>query len=78
MSSLSLRLSRAVAHGRACPTGPKTRAELLVTLLRKRATAHVHGAVELEAMLRAQILWSMPTIRAKSLASGDIEWVEGD
>ncbi len=65
MSSLSVRLSRAVAKGRDPSQEPPTRAELLVTLLRKRATAHAHGAVELESMLRAQILWSMPTIRSE-------------
>jgi hypothetical protein len=36
---------------------------LLVTLLRKRATAQCVGATDLEALLRAQILWSLPTMK---------------
>lgn len=39
---------------------PSSRAQLLATLLRKRAAAHNAGAEELEAMLRDQIRWSLP------------------
>ena len=60
---LSLRLSRALQKGRAVPAGPPTRAELLAALLRKRAAAHNAGAPELEALLRAQIRWSLPIER---------------
>lgn len=57
---LSLRLSRALAGGRAEAPTPRNRAELLVTLLHKRAAAHNAGAKELEAMLRDQIRWALP------------------
>jgi hypothetical protein len=61
MSQLLLRLSRAVDNGRAASSAPSTREQLLVTLLNKRAAARNVGADELENMLRAQILWSLPT-----------------
>ena len=38
-----------------------TRENLLYTLLKKRAAASNAGADELEALLRTQILWSLPT-----------------
>ena len=38
-----------------------TRETLLYSLLKKRAAAANAGADELEAMLRAQIRWSLPT-----------------
>ena len=60
MTMLSLQLSRALAKGRATPQPPQSRADLLVSLLRKRAAAHNAGAGELEAMLRDQILWALP------------------
>ncbi len=60
---LSLRLSRALAQGRAAPPRPVTRADLLATLLRKRAAAHNAGAGELEALLRDQIRWALPIER---------------
>lgn len=63
MTTLSLQLSRAVARGRAQPAPPQTRADLLATLLRKRAAAHNAGAVELEAMLIDQIRWALPIER---------------
>jgi len=59
---LSLRLSRAVAQGRAVQR-PESRAALLVTLLRKRAAAHNAGAHDLEALLRDQIRWALPIER---------------
>jgi hypothetical protein len=61
MTSMSIRFSKAVAAGRKTPPPPPTRERLLVTLLHKRAAARNIGAEELEAMLRAQILWALPT-----------------
>lgn len=60
---LSLRLSRALSKGRAARAEPQSRANLLATLLRKRAAAHAAGAEELEALLRDQIRWSLPMLR---------------
>lgn len=60
MTMLSLRLSRALSKGRAGHAEPQSRAKLLASLLRKRAAAHAAGAEELEALLRDQILWSLP------------------
>ena len=64
MSLLLVQLSRAVDRGRATPAGPPSREALLVSLLRKRAVARNQGAVDLEAMLRKQILWSLPVFGA--------------
>jgi hypothetical protein len=63
MTMLSHRFSRALAQGRATPAAPPSRASLLATLLRKRATAHNAGAEELEALLRDQIRWALPIER---------------
>lgn len=63
MTMLSLKLSRAVAQGRALPDRPESRAALLVTLLRKRAAAYNAGAHDLEALLRDQIRWALPIER---------------
>lgn len=60
MTMLSLKLSKALAKGRAAPARPQSREELLVTLLRKRAAAHNIGAEDLEIMLRDQIRWALP------------------
>ena len=60
MTMLSLRLSRALAQGRAPSDQPDNRAALLAALLRKRAAAHNAGAHGLEAMLRDQIRWALP------------------
>ncbi len=71
MTALSVRLSRALSGGRRTPPRPSTRATLLATLLRKRATAHNVGAEDLEALLRDQIRWALPMIapeRAEELA----------
>ena len=65
MSRLLLCLSRAVDRGRAAPSAPASREALLVSLLTKRAIARNMGAVDLESMLRAQILWSLPTMTPK-------------
>jgi hypothetical protein len=61
MTNLSLNFSRAIAGGRQNEAPLPTRANLLVTLLRKRAAARCVGADDLEALLRSQILWSLPT-----------------
>jgi hypothetical protein len=61
MSLLSLRLSRAVERGRSQASPPPSRQQILVSLLTKRAVASRMGATELEAQLREQIRWSMPT-----------------
>ena len=60
MTLLSLRLSRALANGRAAPPEPSSRADLLHALLRKRAAAHNVGDEELEALLLDQIRWALP------------------
>jgi hypothetical protein len=64
MTRLSLSLTRALEKGRIL-RAPPTRATLLATLLRKRATAHDQGAADLEAMLRDQIRWSLPIERGE-------------
>lgn len=64
MTRLSLSLARALEKGRGRCAAP-TRATLLATLLRKRATAHDQGAVGLEAMLRDQIRWALPIERGE-------------
>ncbi|QIG78672.1 hypothetical protein [Stakelama tenebrarum] len=70
MTLLSLRLARALDKGRAAHDAPaRNRAELLATLLRKRAAAHNAGAGDLEALLRDQIRWALP-IEAGGKASG--------
>ncbi len=68
MTALSLALSKAVSRGRRDPQPVATRERLLVTLLRKRATARNVGDVELESMLRSQILWSLPTFDRADLS----------
>jgi hypothetical protein len=60
MANLSFKLSRAINQGRADKGVPKSRAEILVALLRKRAEAHRQGLDEQERSLRAQIKWSLP------------------
>jgi hypothetical protein len=60
---LSLKLSRALAKGRAAPPEPASRADLLHALLRKRAAAHNVGDENLESLLRDQIRWALPIER---------------
>lgn len=60
MADLSFRLSRAVAKGRADKGVPRSRAQILVALLRKRAEAHRLGLHDHEQKLRDQITWSLP------------------
>jgi len=59
MTILSLKLSRALARGRAEAPPPDSRASLLASLLRKRATRTMSAPGELEALLRDQILWAL-------------------
>ena len=60
MSDLLFMLSRAVAGGRAEKGVPRSRAEILAALLRKRAEAHRHGLDDQEQKLRDQIRWALP------------------
>ncbi len=60
MANLLFKLSRAVASGRADKGVPKNRAEVLVSLLRKRAEAHRQGLGDQEQKLRDQIKWALP------------------
>ena len=59
MADLSFMLSRAVSGGRT-EKAPRSRAQILVSLLRKRAEAHRRGLAEHEQKLRDQITWSLP------------------
>jgi hypothetical protein len=56
-------LSKLVSSGRAGKGIPASRAEVLASLLRKRATAWRDGLSDLEGRLRNQILWSLPVER---------------
>ena len=60
MTVLSVRLSQALSRGRKGERPPQSRESVLAALLRKRATAYVVGAEDLEALLRDQIRWSLP------------------
>ena len=71
MTMPSHRFSRALAQGRMRPVEPPSRASLLATLLRKRATAHNVGAEELEALLRDQIRWSLQMVSVPEESSAE-------
>ena len=73
MSDLSFRLSRAVDRGRAEKGVPRSRAEILATLLRKRAEAHRQGLDEQERKLRDQIMWALPIHPAEEPAADPAE-----
>jgi hypothetical protein len=60
VSDLSFMLSRAVSRGRAEKGVPRSRAQILLSLLMKRAEAHRRGLTEHEQKLRDQITWSLP------------------
>jgi hypothetical protein len=60
MTNLSFKLSRALDNGRENKGVPANRAEVLVSLLRKRAEAHRQGLGDQESRLRNQIRWSLP------------------
>jgi hypothetical protein len=57
--NLSFRLAKAVAAGRA-PGALASREAILAALLSKRAAARRAGLADQEALLRGQILWSLP------------------
>jgi hypothetical protein len=61
-SSLSFRLATALAKGRA-PGALASREAILAALLSKRAAARRAGLKDQEALLRGQILWSLPIRR---------------
>ena len=61
-------LSSLVSSGRAEKGVPKSRAEVLAALLRKRAIAWQSGLSDLEARLRNQISWSLPIERPDEAA----------
>jgi hypothetical protein len=65
MSLLALKFSEALRNGRRVPPPSDTREALLVALLKKRATAQAIGADDLEALLRDQIRWALPTVEAE-------------
>lgn len=69
MTLLSVRLTRALAQGRARPASAD-RASMLAALLRKRAAAHNVGARDLEGMLRDQIRWSLPLMPGTAAGDG--------
>ena len=60
MAHLCFMLSRALARGRADKGVPRSRAEILAALLRKRAEAHRQGLGDQERKLREQIKWALP------------------
>ena len=60
MTHLSFMLTRAVNRGRADRGVPKSRQQILLGLLNKRAEAHRRGLGAQERMLREQILWALP------------------
>jgi hypothetical protein len=58
-TSLSFRLAQALNKGRA-PGALASREAILAALLSKRAAARRAGLEDQEALLRGQILWSLP------------------
>jgi hypothetical protein len=60
VANLSFMLSRAVDRGRGERRAPRSRAEILAALLRKRAEAHRQGLGDQERKLRDQIKWALP------------------
>jgi hypothetical protein len=65
MTDLSFLLARAVDKGRADRGVPKSRQQILVGLLNKRAEAHRQGLTGQERLLREQILWALPVNEAE-------------
>jgi hypothetical protein len=53
-------LSSLISSGRAGKGVPKSRGQVLESLLRKRAAAWRGGMDDLESKLRSQILWALP------------------
>jgi hypothetical protein len=60
MTNHSFMLTRAVNRGRADRGIPKSRQQILLGLLNKRAEAHRRGLGAQERMLRDQIRWALP------------------
>lgn len=78
MPSLSFMLSRALDRGRAERGVPRSRAEILAALLRKRAEAHRQGLEDQERKLREQIKWALPINPSDPLSpeqeEADADW----
>ena len=78
MANLSFMLSRALDQGRAQREVPRSRAEILLALLRKRAEAHRRGLEDQELKLREQIKWALPINPSESLSpdreAADTDW----
>jgi hypothetical protein len=79
MAPLSFMLSRALASGRADKGVPRSRAEILAALLRKRAEAHRQGLRDQEKKLRDQIRWALPIHPAEDdapepVANASADW----
>lgn len=72
MADLSFLLSRTLARGRADGGVPANRAQVLLSLLRKRAEAHRQGLRIQEQRLRDQIVWALP------MESGDARTEPGE
>jgi hypothetical protein len=60
MSSLSVRLAKALSDSRKLRWRPVNREQVLARLLVKRAEARQAGLDDLEERLRQQIRWSLP------------------
>ena len=78
MANLSFMLSRALDQGRAHREAPRSRAEILLALLRKRAEAHRRGLEDQELKLRDQIKWALPINPPETLSpareAADADW----
>ena len=78
MANLSFMLSRALDQGRAQREVPRSRAEILLALLRKRAEAHRRGLEDQEQKLRDQIKWALPINPPETLSpdreAADADW----
>lgn len=78
MSLIGIRFARALQSGRKETAACLTRERVLVSLLNKRAVAAQMGADDMEAMLRAQIRWSLPMIDWGNVHSGTEHHAEPD
>ena len=79
MVPLSFMFARALDRGRAEKGVPRSRAEILAALLRKRAEAHRQGLSEQERKLRDQIRWALPIHSAEAplpepTVDGSADW----
>ena len=64
-------LAGLISSGRERRGVPANRAEVLASLLRKRAAAWQCGFEELEAQLRSQISWSLPIEKPEEAKEGE-------